>query len=285
MIRLVREIGRGASGAVFEATVEGARVAFKELTHPDDRARSLFQAMKAIAHPNLVQLHDWIDGRGFTMELIEGRDIVTHVRANRDGNGDRDGNGNGDGDGSGDGDGRGIVLGQRVQPAGSSAYVRCDPSGVRRLRAALRGLISGLVCLHDAGIVHGDVRSSNVLVTRDHRVVLLDFGLARAHDDASSYESSAAYAPPELTPSVAADWYATGTLVFECLTGQLPFSGSAQHILVTKSTVPPPRASFLVEGVPDDLDDLALGLLSRVPSTRVVAIDTFVQALLSSPTA
>ena len=45
--------------------------------------------------------------------------------------------------------------------------------------------------------------------------------------------------------------------------------------MVTKATLPPPRPSFLVSGVPDDLDDLTIGLLSRLPEKRFVAVDTF----------
>lgn len=265
-----RELGRGEFGVVHEATVDGRRVAFKALASPDERARAAFRAVRAIVHPNLVQLHEWIEGRGFTMELVAGTDLVTHVR------------------------GRAIeafevgrpnlpvAFGQRLQPEGTSAYVTCDEAGVQRLRDALPGLFSGLEHLHHAGIVHGDVRASNVLVADDGRVVIVDFGLSRAHDDASPYQASAAYAPPELVPSPLADWYAAGTLLFECLTGQLPFTGSAQHVLVTKATLPPPRPSFLVRGVPDDLDDLTIGLLSRVPERRAVAVDTLMQALLSS---
>ena len=262
-MRLLRELGRGAFGVVHEAEVAGERVAFKALLAPDDRARRKFVEVRSIAHANLVRLHDWVDGRGFTMELVPGADLVTHVRGAPalEFEGGRPN--------------LPVAFGQRLQPEGTSAYVTCDEAGASRLRVALRQLLAGLRCLHSAGFVHGDVRPSNVLVTAEGRLVVVDFGLSRAQGDGSPYEASAAYAPPELTPSPAADLYAAGTLAFECLTGQLPFLGSAQHVMVTKATLPPPRPSFLVRGVPDDLDDLTIGLLSRLPEKRFVAVDTF----------
>ncbi len=272
-MKLVRELGRGAFGVVYEAIVDGATVAFKELTNPDARARDAFQRVRTQEHPHLVRLFDWVDHRGFTMELVRGVDLVTFVRGATS-EAFESGRPN-----------LPVAFGQRLVPEGASAYRQVSSEGVRKLRVALRGLILGLKYLHDAGFIHGDVRPSNVLVQESGRAVLLDFGLARAHDDGSSYESSPAYAPPELTPSALADWYGVGTALFECLTGQLPFHGSAQHVLVTKATLPAPRPSFLVGGVPDDLDDVTIALLSRVPALRAVAVDTLVSGLLSSPSA
>lgn len=265
-----RELGRGDFGVVFEAQ-DPARgeVALKILAECTERARAQFQAVSRLEHPNLVRLYEWIDGKGFTMERVRGKDLLTHVRDAAAGAGVLAAAG---ADVMASFEGRPnvpVAFGQRLQPEGTSAYQGVGEAGIARLRGALSGLISGLKCLHDANITHGDVRPSNVMVTGEGRVVLLDFGMARTHDDGSPYESSAAYAPPELSPSPAADWYAVGTLVFECLTGQLPFFGSAQHVLVTKATIPPPRPSFLVRGVPDDLDDLVAALLSRDPARRV----------------
>ncbi len=268
-MRLVRELGRGAFGVVHEAAVDGSVVAFKDLLNADARAKDAFTRVRALQHPNLVGLHDWIDGRGFTMDLVRGVDLVSFVRGAPPAEFDS---------------GRPnipVAFGQRLQPEGTSAYRHVSQEGVRKLRTALNGLISGLQYLHHAGFIHGDVRSSNVLVEESGRAVLVDFGLSRAHGDGSPYEASPAYAPPELTPSPLADLYGVGTAIFECLTGQLPFMGSAQHVLVTKATLPPPRPSFLVGGVPDDLDDLTIGMLSRFPEKRAIATDTFTSATRS----
>ena len=268
-MRLIRELGRGAFGVVHEAIVDESTVAFKELANADERAKEAFTRVHSLDHRNLVKLHDWIDGRGFTMELVRGVDVVTFVRGAPSETFES---------------GRPnipVAFGQRLQPEGTSAYQHIPAESVSKLRQLLPGLISGLKYLHDAGIVHGDIRPTNILANFD-RLVLVDFGLSRSHDDGSPYESSPAYAPPELTPSPLADWYGVGTVLFECLTGQLPFIGSAQHVLVTKATLPPPRPSFLVGSVPDDLDDLTIGLLSRIPEKRVVAVDTFMSRLLSS---
>ncbi len=267
----VRELGRGASATVYEAVHRGARVAFKVLDDPGPHERAAFERVRGLAHAGLAGMREWIDGAGFTMDLVEGGvDVLTWVRGAPP-------------------DvvpvGRpniSLAFGQRQQPEGTSAYTSCDPVGVARLRGALVQLIEALHYMHGASILHGDLRPSNVLVTAEGRVTLLDFGLSRAHDDASSYEASTAYGPPEVVPSPHADWYALGTIVFECLTGQLPFLGSAQHVLVTKATVPPPSPSFLVAGVPGDLDALTMGLLSRNLRVRIVAVDTYRRGLLSS---
>jgi serine/threonine protein kinase/tetratricopeptide (TPR) repeat protein len=144
----------------------------------------------------------------------------------------------------------------------------------RRLRHALRQLAEGLVVLHSAGILHLDVKPSNVLVTPRGRVVLLDFGLAsRAAEEADStlVQGTPAYMAPEQVfgkTSAASDWYAVGVMLYEALVGTVPFVGPPRGILAAKQVLSPPRPSELVEGVPPDLDALCAELLSQDPSKR-----------------
>jgi serine/threonine protein kinase len=103
--------------------------------------------------------------------------------------------------------------------------------------------------------------------------VLLDYGLlARPGEPTDGPVGRVDYMAPEqwdggrLSP--AADWYSVGLLLFEALTGALPFSGTAQEVLLRKRTVGAPSPSLLVPGVPQDLDTLCAALLRSSPELR-----------------
>src|SRR5262249_36434458 len=145
--QLIRELGMGAMGVVYEAIDHDhdERIALKTLRTIDGPAILLFKrefrAISGSRHPNLIKLGELFESRGdwfFTMELITGVDLMTWLR---------------------DGD-------------------------VQRLRDALAQLVTGLGVLHDAGHVHRDIKPSNGMVS-DERVVLVDFGLATRHDNDS----------------------------------------------------------------------------------------------------
>jgi eukaryotic-like serine/threonine-protein kinase len=83
---------------------------------------------------------------------------------------------------------------------------------------------------------------------------------------------SPAYMAPEQWERTAtgppSDWYAVGVMLFEALTGSLPFAGSGEEVVLRKRTVSAPRASQLVAAVPPDLDDWTARLLRTDPSQR-----------------
>jgi tetratricopeptide (TPR) repeat protein len=149
-------------------------------------------------------------------------------------------------------------------------HVRGD---LEKLREALRQLVIGLCALHDAGFVHRDVKPSNVMVTRDGRVVLLDFGLVTNLDPnqqsiANGPVGTVEYMAPEQAAGrqvgESADWYGVGVMLYEALTGKMPHSGHALQILVQKQQVEPepPRDA------PEDLGRLCMELLAIEPSAR-----------------
>src|SRR5262249_18564752 len=119
-----------------------------------------------------------------------------------------------------------------------------DPARWGRLRSALRQLAEGLGALHAAGKLHRDLKPSNVLVTREGRVIILDFGLAMdvasrsAHPSTDRLAGTPAYMAPEQAgngpPTPACDWYAVGTMLYEALTCRLPFDGAPLEILMRK---------------------------------------------------
>jgi eukaryotic-like serine/threonine-protein kinase len=164
-----------------------------------------------------------------------------------------------------------------VAPARSAA-VSAAPADraldVDRLRAALAGLARGVSALHAAGRLHRDLKPSNVLVTGAGRVVILDFGLvaylAHAGGDQGGEKQivgTPAYMSPEqargaaLTP--ASDWYAVGAMLYEALTGTLPFMGGIAEILYVKQVVDPRHPRELCPDVPEDLAALSMQLLDR----------------------
>jgi hypothetical protein len=133
-----------------------------------------------------------------------------------------------------------------------------------------------VIALHEAGKMHRDIKPSNVLVTREGRVVLLDFGLvaeiAPAQSDSQDAVGTPAYMSPEqmagriLTP--ASDWYNVGSMLYQALTGQIPFAGTLLDVMRRKQESEPPSPAEVSPGVPPDLDALCRGLLRRDPERR-----------------
>jgi serine/threonine-protein kinase len=142
----------------------------------------------------------------------------------------------------------------------------------------MTAVLDGLASAHASGIVHRDVKPENVLVTGDGRVKVADFGLSRAQSAAGHTRSglligTVAYVPPEQVTGGSTgprgDVYSAGVMLFELLTGRLPFTGDTplsiayQHV---NSGVPAPSA--LVPGLPAAIDQLVLTATSRDPARR-----------------
>jgi hypothetical protein len=244
---ILRWIGEGAVGIVYEAFDHelGTKVALKTLRNASAEAiRSLkneFRSVQDLRHPNLVSFGELFEDRGrwfFTMELVDGAEsFLEYVQAGRSGS---------------------------------------RPFDEARLRAALTQTAEGLLALHAAGKVHRDVKPSNTLVARDGRVVILDFGIVSNMEPDESgprgLMGSAPYMAPEQAAcepvAAAADWYAVGVMLYEALTGHLPFRGSMAEVLDEKLRSEPPPPSTLCASVPEDLDRLCSDLLRMNPVAR-----------------
>jgi beta-lactam-binding protein with PASTA domain/tRNA A-37 threonylcarbamoyl transferase component Bud32 len=153
----------------------------------------------------------------------------------------------------------------------------------------MTGVLDGLGAAHASGIVHRDVKPENVLVTGDGRVKVADFGLARAqsaagHTRAGLLIGTVAYVPPEQvtgeTTGPRGDVYSAGVMLFELLTGRLPFTGDTplsiayQHV---NQDIPAPSA--LVPGIGAAVDQLVLTATSRDPARRFADAGKFRDAV------
>jgi serine/threonine-protein kinase len=153
----------------------------------------------------------------------------------------------------------------------------------------MAGVLGGLAAAHASGIVHRDVKPENVLVTADGRVKVADFGLARAlsvagHTRAGLLIGTVAYVPPEQVTGGATgprgDVYSAGVMLFELLTGRLPFTGDTplsiayQHV---NADVPAPSA--LAPDIPAPVDQLVLAATSRDPARRPADAGEFLRAV------
>src|SRR5690606_24747610 len=147
-----------------------------------------------------------------------------------------------------------------------------------RLRDAIRQLSLGVSALHAEGILHRDLKPSNVLVDSSGRVVILDFGLVATGviDSHVSMDGATAGTPAYMSPeqargaplSAASDWYAVGLMIYEALTGRLPFVGTPERIMAAKARHEASDPRETDQNLPDDLVELALSLLARDPRAR-----------------
>jgi eukaryotic-like serine/threonine-protein kinase len=149
-------------------------------------------------------------------------------------------------------------------------------------------VLAGLAAAHQAGIVHRDVKPENVLITDDGRVKVVDFGLARASAAVSNTRAgtiigSVSYIAPEQvlgTPTDArTDVYAAGIMLFEMLTGRVPFTGETPLAVAyahVNSDVP--AVSTVAGGIPPSVDQLIRAATSRDPQLRPGNAGIFLRA-------
>ncbi len=153
----------------------------------------------------------------------------------------------------------------------------------------MTGVLDGLAAAHASGIVHRDIKPENVLLTADGRIKVADFGLARAqsaagHTRAGLLIGTPSYVPPEQvtggSTGPGGDVYSAGVMLFELLTGRLPFTGDTplsvayQHV---NTDIPAP--STLVPGIPPAVDQLVLAATSRDPARRPADAGEFLRAV------
>lgn len=259
--RLVEQQGSGGMAVIYKATdlALGRTVAVKilrpSLTNDPEFLKRFRQEARNVAnlsHPNIVTVHDvGQDGNThyIVMEFIDGEDLKRLVRA--------------------------------------SAPFTLD----RALSIAIK-ICAGVGYAHRAGLVHADVKPQNVLVTESDQVKVTDFGIAQALTGTKPHErkrvvwGSPHYFSPEQAqgeaPTPASDVYAIGIVLFEMLTGRLPFVGAdQQELAMAHIRETPPDASGLNPNVPVHLDRILQKVMSKEPASRYRTADQLGRILIS----
>src|SRR5213078_561365 len=249
--RIQRKLGTGGMANVYlaEDEVLGRRVAIKILDdrHAGDdqfieRFRREAKNAASLSHPNIVSIYDRGEAEGtyyIAMEYLDGRSLKELIVAR------------------------------------GPAPVNVAIDYARQILAAIR-------FAHRHGIVHRDIKPHNVLVDAEGRLKVTDFGIARAGasqmTEAGSIIGTAQYLSPEQAKGApvdqTSDLYSVGVVLYELLTGVVPFTGDTPVEIAMKhlSTVPEPPSASRAE-IPRELDMIVLRALAKDPAERYQSSD------------
>ncbi len=268
--RIETEIGRGGMGTVYRAldVVEKRPVAIKTLLNADTapektlRFQREYRAIARLNHPNVIQVYHTgchQDTVFYVMELVDNYGFKTFLD---------------------------------FRP--KSAFDFSDAELVQKLLTVFQQTCDALQYIHANRIVHRDLKPENILITlqNDHPCVkILDFGLAQdfdANDRRLTREGiplgTVAYMSPEQAKGAVvdhrSDLYTLGIILFELLTGRLPFEAANPFtIMLNHATQPPPDPGQWCPGLPDALTPVLLKMLAKEPEQRYASALAFWQDL------
>jgi serine/threonine protein kinase len=187
-------------------------------------------------------------------------------------------------------DGRLVMTGEYVE--GSTLAVRLSrgPLGVGEAIRCIADLLCGLEEAHSLGIVHRGITSDNIVITRDNTVKLGGFGLAKPVTDMNltrvgSVLGNPRYIAPEQVTGqnpvdARADLYSAGVVLYEALTGRVPFEGRSDYeIMVAQVSSGPGTPSRLNPAIPPALDEVVMKALAKDPAERFQSAREFQAAL------
>jgi serine/threonine protein kinase len=148
-------------------------------------------------------------------------------------------------------------------------------------------IASALQYAHDQNFIHRDVKPGNMLLMNENTLLLSDFGLVKVAHNSNSYSmqgvaGTAAYIAPEQIqgrPHIASDQYALGAIVYEWLSGTLPFQGSPIEIYGQHLHATPPSLHENVPAIPPEAENVVFRALAKDPSQRFPRIEDFATAL------
>jgi tetratricopeptide (TPR) repeat protein len=265
---LVKEIGLGGMGVVYEATDRSLerRVAVKKMRdeirlEPQDRQRFVAEAriVAQLHHPNIVDIYGIVE---------DGMDVYLVFE---------------------------FVDGRTLQDALKSG----GPMDLSRAAKVVREIASAVTHAHEKNIIHRDLKPSNVMLTSEGRIKVMDFGIARMAKDSMTRHSmtnTIAGTPPYMAPEQEqgtvrreSDVYALGVCLYEMTTGHLPFTGTGAAMLLNKlngKLIPPSQRT---PSVPPGLDAVIAKALApdpdkryRTPAELVAALESLTSVDLAS---
>jgi beta-lactam-binding protein with PASTA domain/tRNA A-37 threonylcarbamoyl transferase component Bud32 len=253
--RILRKLGSGGMANVYLAEDEdlGRRVAIKILNdrYANDelfieRFRREAKSAAALSHPNIVSIYDRGEAEGtyyIAMEVIEGRSLKE------------------------------LILTRGPLPIGQAVGYTLE-------------MLEALRFAHRHGIIHRDIKPHNILI--GERLKVTDFGIARAGasqmTEAGSIMGTAQYLSPEQARgapvTASSDLYSVGIVLYEMLTGKVPFTGDSAIEIAMKhlNEVPKPPSKIRPE-IPPDLDQVVLRALSKAPEDRYQTAEEFAEDL------
>lgn len=247
---IIKELGRGAMGVVYEAKdpLIDRIVAIKTINlqdmkpHEKQEYESRFyqeaRAAGGLSHPNIVTIHDLGESGGtayIAMELLKGCELQN------------------------------LLKNEQPLPVDQSLNIVIQ-------------VATGLAYAHEHGIVHRDIKPSNIMVLKDNQIKIADFGIARMTASLLSTETgkvmgSPLYMSPEQVLNhpidARSDIFSLGTLLFQMLTGQVPFSGdNANSVMYQIVHEYPQKPSLINPKVPDALNAIVSKCLSKNQDDR-----------------
>ncbi len=259
--QLLEPLGKGGMAVVYRARdlmlerLVAVKVLREDYSNDPaflERFRQEAKAAANLSHPNIVTVHDFGLDNGqlfLVMEYVPGTDLKTLVKQ------------------------RGRFSPEEAVPL-------------------LIQACAGIGYAHRAGLVHCDVKPQNMLVTPDMRLKVADFGIARAlatiHPDEQSdvvWGSPQYFAPEQASgaaPAPASDVYSLGIIMYEMLTGSLPFQATtASDLARLHVEVEPPLLSEMIPDISPTLEQILAKVLSKEPSQRYRTADQLGRVLLN----
>jgi serine/threonine protein kinase len=252
-------LGHGANTAVYLAhdTRNGARVAVKTVRRDAQfdaegnprRLKHELEILRRLNHPAICRVFDFAEDKGIlylVMEYVEGHTIQAELR--------------------------------RVQKISAQRLVRI-----------MCQVCDGVAAAHTADILHRDLKPANIVLRPGDVPVLLDFGYAIAPEISritahGAWVGTLQYAAPELlkneSATVLSDLYSLGAIMYQCLSGQMPFGGhSYGEVASLKLFQDPKPLSELVRDLPAELIAIVAKAMHREPRERYESVDRLARAL------
>jgi serine/threonine protein kinase len=256
--QVLEELGSGGMGKVYKVMDKELKekiaikilrpeISFDEKTI--DRFRNELKLARKITHPNICRMYDLLKDKGLyyiTMEYISGEDL-------------------------------------------KSTIMRVGQLSVGKTLAITRQICKGLAEAHKIGVVHRDLKPHNIIIDREGDVRIMDFGIAHSMRTQGLTESGVMIGTPEyMSPEQAvgeeadqrSDIYSLGIIMFELLTGTVPFKGdTAVGVALKHKTEPPPNPRTLNPEIPENVSRMILRCLEKERERRYQNIEDILEEI------